>query len=153
MNLLLKRFFMMVTGLTVAVALAGCATANRNYHGLTLGSDLAFKFGKSELTPAAKEMIDEYAAIIDRTKNIRVAVVGHTDRIGDDQRNQVLALERAEAVRTQLLESRLEPRSVFARSVGSSEPVVQCDQTDRKALIECLAPNRRVEVFVNPTAF
>src|SRR3546814_9383481 len=40
-------------------------------------------------------------------------------------------------------------RSVFARSVGSSEPVVQCDQTDRKALIACLAPNRRVEVFVN----
>jgi OOP family OmpA-OmpF porin len=32
--------------------------------------------------------------------------------------------------------------------VGSMLPVVQCEQKDRKALIACLAPNRRAEVEV-----
>ena len=32
--------------------------------------------------------------------------------------------------------------------VGQRQPVVQCDQKALKALIECLQPNRRVEVQV-----
>lgn len=32
--------------------------------------------------------------------------------------------------------------------VGSMLPVVSCDQTERKALIACLQPNRRAEVEV-----
>jgi outer membrane protein OmpA-like peptidoglycan-associated protein len=32
--------------------------------------------------------------------------------------------------------------------MASKQPVVQCDQKNRKALIDCLAPNRRVEVEV-----
>jgi outer membrane protein OmpA-like peptidoglycan-associated protein len=30
--------------------------------------------------------------------------------------------------------------------VGSTLPVAQCSQKERKALIACLAPNRRAEV-------
>lgn len=34
---------------------------------------------------------------------------------------------------------------------GMSQPVKTCDQKDRKALIACLAPNRRVEIEINGT--
>ena len=32
--------------------------------------------------------------------------------------------------------------------MGEKQPVVQCDQKNRKELIACLQPNRRVEVQV-----
>ncbi|MBV6272351.1 OmpA family protein [Alcaligenaceae bacterium CGII-47] len=148
-----KRSFMAIIGLTVAIVLAGCATANKKHQGFVLDSDVAFKFGSAELTPAAKKMIDEYAAMIDRRTDIRVDVVGHTDRIGNDRANVALAERRALAVRSQLLLSRLEPGRVFSRSVGAAEPLVQCNQANHKALIACLSPNRRVEVYVNTRGF
>ena len=36
--------------------------------------------------------------------------------------------------------------------MGEKQPVVQCDQKSMKALIECLQPNRRVEVQVKGEA-
>ena len=36
--------------------------------------------------------------------------------------------------------------------MGEKQPVVQCDQKSTKALIECLQPNRRVEVQVKGEA-
>lgn len=148
-----KRSFMAVIGLTVAIMLAGCATANKQHQGFVLDSDVAFKFGSAELTPAAKKMVDEYAAMIDRRTDIRVDVVGHTDRIGNSQANIALAERRAQSVRTQLLKSRLEAGRVFSRSVGAAEPLVQCNQSNQQALIACLSPNRRVEVYVNTRGF
>lgn len=133
------------------VFLASCATANKNYHGITIGSDVAFGFGSATLTPEGKQMIDEYAQQIIKQKQIRIAVVGHSDRIGNEQTNNALALKRAEAARNQLIANGLDPRRIAVRAVGSREPVVECDQTSRAQLIECLAPNRRIEIFVNQT--
>ena len=36
--------------------------------------------------------------------------------------------------------------------LGEKQPVVQCEQKNRKELIACLAPNRRVEVQVKGEA-
>lgn len=131
------------------VVLASCATANKNYHGITIGSDVAFGFGSSTLTPAGKQMIDEYAEQISKQKKIRISVVGHTDRIGDEQVNNALALKRANAARNQLILNGIDPKLIVVRAVGSKEPLVECNQTNRNQLIECLAPNRRIEIFVN----
>lgn len=146
----LAKSYMWLAWLAVAVFLAGCATANKNYHGITLGGDLAFKFGSAKLTPEGKKMIDDYVEMIGRQANIRIDVVGHSDRIGNAEANRRLSLQRAQSVRAQILTSpRIDAKRVFARSVGDTEPLVECNQTNRKALIECLSPNRRVEVFVN----
>lgn len=149
-NLRSAKYFLWLSSLVIVLFLAGCATANKNYHGITLGGDLAFKFGSDKLTPEGKQMIDEYIEMVGRQANIRIDVVGHSDRIGDAAKNRDLSLRRAQAVRTQILTSpRVEPKRVFARSVGDTEPLVECHQTNRKELIDCLSPNRRVEVFVN----
>lgn len=131
------------------VFLASCATANKNYHGITIGSDVAFGFGSATLTPQGKQMIDEYAEQIKNQKRIRIAVVGHTDRIGNEDVNNALALKRANSARNQLILNGLDPSRIVVRAVGSKEPVVECNQTNRTQLIECLAPNRRIEIFVN----
>lgn len=137
----------------IAIAfLASCATANKNYHGITIGSDVAFGFGSAKLTPEGKQMIDEYAQQIIKQKRIRIAVVGHTDRIGDEQVNNALALKRANAARDQLIKNGLDPNRIVVRAVGPNEPLVECQDTNRAQLIECLAPNRRIEIFVNQTS-
>ncbi len=146
-----KRMRPIVNILTLAMVLflAACATANKNYHGITLGDDVAFEFGKASLTPTGKAMLDEYVESIKKRDNIRIDIVGHSDRIGKDSVNRELALRRAQAARAQMISAGMDPDIVFVRSVGPDEPLVECQDTNRQALIKCLAPNRRVEVFLN----
>jgi outer membrane protein OmpA-like peptidoglycan-associated protein len=77
-----------------------------------------------------------------------VLVTGHTDRLGSDAYNQDLSLRRANAVRDYLVFKGVPRDRIETLGMGEKQPVVQCDQKDRKALIACLAPNRRVEVEV-----
>ncbi|WP_322994642.1 OmpA family protein [Castellaniella sp.] len=140
-----SRAFLMVI---VALFLTGCVTANRNYHGITL-DDAAFNFGSAKLTPAGLALLDEYTTRISKQNNLRIAIVGHSDRIGNETANRALSLKRAEATRDEMVRIGADPASIHVRSVGSSEPLVQCNETNREALIKCLAPNRRVEVFTN----
>ena len=52
----------------------------------------------------------------------------------------------AEAVKSYLVSKGVEARRLAAVGKGEANPVVQCDDKDRQALIACLEPNRRVEV-------
>ncbi len=78
-----------------------------------------------------------------------VVLVGHADRIrgsGPDY-NQALSKRRAETVRDLLIARGVEPDLVRYEYRGDTQPVQQCDGVKpRKALLECLLPNRRVEV-------
>jgi OOP family OmpA-OmpF porin len=73
-----------------------------------------------------------------------VRVTGHTDRLGSASYNQALSLARAETVRGYLVQAGVPRERVQVQGRGESEPKVQCAQTSRAALIDCLAPNRRV---------
>ena len=75
-----------------------------------------------------------------------VLVTGHTDRIGTEAYNQKLSERRADAVRDYLVSKGVDKAKIETIGLGEKQPVVQCDQKNLKALIECLQPNRRVEV-------
>ena len=82
-----------------------------------------------------------------------VLVTGHTDRIGSQAYNQKLSERRANAVRDYLVSKGVARDKIETLGMGKTQPVpgVVCNQAypkERKALIECLAPNRRVEVEV-----
>jgi len=130
----------------IAVALAGCAHTPDI---ITLDSDVSFEFGKAELTPAGRQQIDMYVPSLLARGEIRLDIIGHTDRIGSDAANIALSRRRADAVRNQLLSSgKLKPDQIRTRGAGSRNPIVFCDQKNRRELIDCLAPNRRVEINV-----
>jgi OOP family OmpA-OmpF porin len=83
-----------------------------------------------------------------------VNVNGYTDRLGSAQLNQKLSERRAEAVKAYLVSkgmdaSKIEVFGFGKTGAGSSQPFVSCTQKDRKQLVACLAPNRRVEVEVH----
>ena len=135
-----------ISVLAAAFVLAACAHTPDL---IILDSDVSFEFGKAELTPEGRKQIDMYVPSLVTRGEIRLDVVGHSDRIGSDSANMALSKRRADAVRNQLLSSgKLKPEQIKTRGVGPRSPVVYCDQTNQQALIECLAPNRRVEINV-----
>ena len=115
---------------------------------ITLDSKALFDFDKAVLKPAGKEAIDsqvvgKLAAV---TKLEVVLVTGHTDRLGTDAYNQKLSERRADAVRDYLVSKGIPKDKIETIGMGEKQPVVQCDQKNMTALIECLQPNRRVEI-------
>jgi outer membrane protein OmpA-like peptidoglycan-associated protein len=120
---------------------------------ITLDAKALFGFNKSELTPEGRAEIDrQVIARLPQVQTIDVVIVtGHTDRIGSDAYNQKLSEERAAAVGNYLASKGVDKSKIRTIGMGKKEPVVQCDQKNMKALIECLQPNRRVDVEVRGT--
>lgn len=105
-----------------------------------------FAFGSARLQAPPPEL-DRMAEVLARNPQItNVVVTGHTDRLGSAAGNQRLSLARAEAVKAYLVRQGVAASRITTRGAGSSQPVVQCNQRGRKALVACLEPNRRVEV-------
>ena len=77
-----------------------------------------------------------------------IIVNGHADRLGSPQYNQQLSEKRAEAVRAYLVSKGVDASGIETLGFGKTLPVKSCPDQERKALIECLAPNRRVVVEV-----
>src|SRR3954471_13900237 len=118
---------------------------------VTLKSSELFEFNKATLTPAARSKLD--SEVVAKIKDVRdlkfVNVNGHTDRLGSAQYNQKLSEKRAESVKAYLVSKGVDASKVETYGFGKTMPVKSCpDQKSRKALIECLAPNRRVEVEI-----
>lgn len=78
-----------------------------------------------------------------------VALVGHADRMqgrGYDY-NQGLSQRRAQTVRELLIDRGIDPAKIRYEYRGDTQQVQQCEGVKpRAALLECLLPNRRVEV-------
>ncbi|ANQ85778.1 OmpA family protein [Azoarcus olearius] len=118
---------------------------------IKLSADTLFDFDKAVLKPEGRTKLDDLAA---KAKGIKLEVilaVGHTDRLGSDSYNQKLSERRAAAVKTYLVSKGVEANRVYTEGKGEKQPVTgnKCDSVkNRKALIECLQPDRRVEVEV-----
>lgn len=115
---------------------------------ITLSSDLLFEFNSAQLKDAGKRRLDELA---DRLRNAeQIGIVGHADRLGSARYNQKLSEQRAAAVKHYL--SRMAPAEAIRTSgKGHTEPVsgAACKgEQNRRKLIECLQPDRRVELEV-----
>jgi len=121
---------------------------------VSLASTELFEFNKAVLTQEARSKLDaEVLSKLRELSDIRYIIVnGHADRLGSPQYNQRLSEKRAEAVRAYLVSKGVETSKVETLGFGKTLPVKACpDQKDRKATIECLAPNRRVVVEVQGT--
>ena len=116
---------------------------------ITVAADALFDFNKSTLRPEGKRKLDEVVA---KAKDIKLEVVlavGHTDRIGSDSYNQKLSEQRAASVKQYLVSKGIEANRIYTEGKGKKQPVTKPDQcvgAKSKKVIDCLQPDRRVDI-------
>ena len=100
-------------------------------------------FGSAtELTPESFAVIEEVKADLATRPAPEITVIGHTDRVGTNEANDVLSLRRAETVRNILLAAGLKAVRIESAGRGMREPLVPtADQVAE-------ARNRRVEISI-----
>jgi chemotaxis protein MotB len=118
-------------------------------------SDVTFASGDAQLTPAAADVIQKFAAILNSpaAKGYELLVAGHADNqpvsAGTQARghlnNWYLSSHRALSVASALTRQGIAPRRIGAVGYGEYRPVA--DNANKAGM----AMNRRVEVLLLPT--
>lgn len=119
----------------------------------TFSTDALFKYGKEgieHLVAGGERKLGTLASTLRKWESIdKIEIIGHTDRLGSDAYNEKLSQRRAEHVRAYLAGHRLPAEIMIASGHGEREPLVHCNGTGKKpSLIDCLQPNRRVDITV-----
>lgn len=99
-----------------------------------------FRVGTAELLPEARPALDQLAAELKARPTVRLRVAGHTDRVGEPEKNQALSEQRAAAVRDYLVQAGVAADRLSAVGYG--------DTRSRHPSPD--ARNRRVEVEAVP---
>src|SRR5580765_6205224 len=103
---------------------------------------ISFDTDSAVLTAESSVQLDNVATILRAYPQAHVAVVGHTDSVGNEADNVVLSRARANTVAAKLTANGVQPRRVHAEGYGSQRPIA--DNTTEAGRAE----NRRVELAV-----
>lgn len=95
-----------------------------------------FKLGTPELLPEARPALNQLAAELTNRPSLQLRVAGHTDKIGEPQKNQLLSEQRAEAVKAYLVKAGVAAGRISTVGYGDTRPLYPSPD----------ARNRRVEV-------
>ena len=100
-----------------------------------------FEFGSAvDITPEDLPVLDQLRAALSAFPAAEITVIGHTDRVGTVESNDILSLERAETVRKVVLQAGIKASAIEVAGRGEREPVVAtADEVPN-------ARNRRVEI-------
>jgi OOP family OmpA-OmpF porin len=111
-----------------------------NYHAVAETS-VKFGFNRDNLTPKAKEALDQLGASIASTKGYIIALEGGCDSVGSEEYNYGLSQRRADAV-VQYLASKynVPAHKIYVIGLGKDKPV-ESNKTSAGR-----ADNRRVDV-------
>ena len=115
-----------------------------------LESDLLFDFDSYSITANGLNKLKKMSARLHVDfKDPLINIVGHTDRFGSDEYNQLLSQQRSSSVRRVFIDQGLDAGKILTEGRGESEPLIECEgDSSSDVLKECLAPNRRVQVQI-----
>lgn len=105
-------------------------------------SNVFFNTGNAVLRTESNKELDELADVMNKRKTMTVEIAGYTDNVGSDYMNKKLSQQRADAVRTYLIQKGIDGARVAARGYGSSKPVADNSTDDGRQ------KNRRAELTV-----
>ncbi|HZS61871.1 MAG TPA: OmpA family protein [Gemmatimonadaceae bacterium] len=105
--------------------------------------DVNFAFGKSDLRPRARPVLQRAAQQLNSTPNVPIMIEGFTDSVGSDTFNYKLGMARATSVRDFLVQAGVDPNRISVSSGGKTNPVAPNSTAAGRAL------NRRVVIRKN----
>ena len=101
---------------------------------------IRFEESSADMGAGNDELLDEVAAALRPCLGSIIAINGHTDPSGDEERNLALSRDRAITVREELVARGIPRDGLRARGLGSREPIPGLDPAD--------PANRRIEFSV-----
>ena len=84
---------------------------------------IEFQTAKATLTEKGKKTVQKIAQILKDHPQLKIEIAGHTDSVGDDEKNLKLSQRRAEAVKNALVEAGIEPERLIAKGYGETKPL------------------------------
>jgi OmpA-OmpF porin, OOP family len=104
--------------------------------------NLIFEIGRAVINPKSYSSLDEVVAMMKENSKVVIQLEGHTDNVGNAEKNLALSQDRVEAVKKYLSSKGIGKDRVKTKAFGGSQPL----STDRTE--EARALNRRVEMRV-----
>ncbi|MBX5438561.1 MAG: OmpA family protein [Thermoflavifilum sp.] len=106
---------------------------------VTFNANVLFGFDRYDLTPDAKNTIQDLYQILVKYPDENVLIIGHTDSIGSASYNLKLSQRRANAVADYLIQLGIDPSRITTKGMGETDPKYPNDTPEHRAA------NRRVE--------
>ncbi|MBC7487394.1 MAG: OmpA family protein [Cytophagaceae bacterium] len=103
---------------------------------------LYFEKAKAVFLSTSYPALDNLYHVMLQNAKLKIAIVGHTDNIGDALLNQELSVQRAEAVAAYLQERGIEKERMTMNGFGGAKPIADNSKEETRRL------NRRVEFTV-----
>lgn len=101
-----------------------------------------FPFASNDIPASSDNEIQTLTSFLQENPASMISIVGHTDNIGIDARNQPRSEARAKALADKLIANGIDSSRIKSSGKGSKEPVAT-NKTD-----EGRAQNRRIEVVI-----
>ncbi|MCX8489633.1 MAG: OmpA family protein [Cyclobacteriaceae bacterium] len=103
---------------------------------------LIFEMGRAVINPKSFTSLDEVVAMMKDNTEVIIQLEGHTDTIGNAEKNMELSRDRVEAVKKYLTSKGISKDRVKTKAFGGTQPLSTDGTEQAKAL------NRRVEMRV-----
>ena len=102
-------------------------------------NDIRFKTGSSEINEESKRVLDEFADYLKENASLNIEIGGHTDNVGNPDKNMVLSTDRAFEVFGYLQSAGVAGNRMEFKGYGETQPVAANDTDENRA------KNRRTE--------
>ncbi|WP_254567495.1 OmpA family protein [Oscillatoria sp. HE19RPO] len=99
---------------------------------VTIQTRIYFDAGSAQLNPSYEQTLASLKEFLEQYPDKNLRIIGHSDRTGSRQINERLALQRAQAVQTALIQLGIQPTRLEA--IGDSNPPQDVDSSQPKLL-------------------
>lgn len=126
------------------VANKGCPEVEKEIEEIlkTAFDNLEFETGKDVIKAASIPSLTELAQVLQKKTEWGLQISGHTDNVGDDQKNMVLSKKRAEAVKFFMISQGIDASRLNVLYFGETMPIDTNDTPEGRQ------KNRRVEMKI-----
>lgn len=101
----------------------------------SIKSDVFFDTGSAVLKSRAYPQVNRIADVLYKYPQTMVRIEGHTDDVGSDDANMQLSLARAGAVKTVLVQRRVNPARIHTLGLGESQPISSNGAQNRRVVV------------------